>query len=587
MSKQVVLLTLTSYVEWVSITHIMADKGRLLQILCVFLSDRTFQCAAVECLLQIVNRRGKMEDRKQLIFLFTEDALRCIYTAAVVQETHAAAHEFDESHYLFLKKLTQVLTDMASHLCAVWGKDGRSIVHPERFNAFLDIVLSFSSHQSLALSHIASGIWMMLFRHEQIKTDPCLLAYVPKFIESAGPKLIKVAYPDGRYSNVMSPYVFSDYDSEKEFAVFQHRMRMDLLECIKYATMVAPLVAFAYFQQWLTLKITKGRTNLEYKSDPNDPEYLEWQAVTQGLDVVTSRILMVNEKPSVQSGLQLLELCLEYSPTDPWLLSARLSCISALFVFVSMSTGSMAVHGDAILQRVLVEIFYSLVFHSPGETRDVRSNATKNVRRHAASFLVKIGEKYPLLVLSMFDKIHAIARNLTNEPSQLSRIEKVMLYEALLLISNHFSDYKKQRDFISEVISDASTKFVALGVEAFKGPLELMRFLGLDGSPAEQSIHDVAATNRDDLTYCIASILSVVKRSTIPEDPDRAMRGGFIVGYSENGNPIYSHPAAFHIIPLLPTLFALIRAMNGLFAPSAIAALSEVRNREYFLKLRG
>lgn len=51
---QVVLLTLTGFIEWVSISHIMANDGRLVQILCLLLEDERFQAGAVECLLQVV-----------------------------------------------------------------------------------------------------------------------------------------------------------------------------------------------------------------------------------------------------------------------------------------------------------------------------------------------------------------------------------------------------------------------------------------------------------------------------------------------------------------------------------------------------
>lgn len=51
---QVVLLTLTGFVEWVSINHVMTQNGRLLQILCLLLNDDTaFRGAAAECLLQV------------------------------------------------------------------------------------------------------------------------------------------------------------------------------------------------------------------------------------------------------------------------------------------------------------------------------------------------------------------------------------------------------------------------------------------------------------------------------------------------------------------------------------------------------
>ncbi|KZC13806.1 Exportin-5 [Dufourea novaeangliae] len=541
---QVVLSTLTGFVEWISINHVMAEDGRLLQILCLLLGDPIFQCSAGECLLQIVNRKGKAEDRKQLMILFSEDALRYIYAAATAASPITGSNEFINSsnnHYLFLKKLTQVLTGMATQLCTLWGKDDGSSIRPTHFNIFLDTVLTFTMSSSLTLIHLANAIWIMLFKHEQIKQDPLLLTYIPKYVESTAPKLIKVAYPHGRQSNGMSTYCLADYDSEEEFNVFLHRLRTDLLEGFRHATMVAPLVTFTYVQQWLTAKITKGMSDLRYKSDQNDPQYLEWEALAQTLDSVVSKILLINERPSVQTGLQLLELCLGYSPQDPWLLSALLSCISALFVFLSMSTGSMAMPGVAILPRVLEKIFAALVFEAPGETKGTRSRAAKNVRRHAASLMVKISLKYPLLLLPVFDQIHSMVRGLAREPSSLSKMEAITLYEALLLISNHFCDYERQTRFVAEVIGEGSAKFIALGSEAFKG------------------------------------------RCSIPDDPDRAARGSFVAALSESGNPVYRNPATPHVIPILPTLFALLRAMNALFTPAALTALPEEYKNAYEL----
>lgn len=100
---QVVLETLTGFVEWVSIVHIMARDGTLLQMLCVLLNDIEFQHHAAECLSQIVNRKGQSKDRKPLLFLFNDDAIEYIYRAA--SETHGAN---GEQNYLFLKKLINV-----------------------------------------------------------------------------------------------------------------------------------------------------------------------------------------------------------------------------------------------------------------------------------------------------------------------------------------------------------------------------------------------------------------------------------------------------------------------------------------------
>jgi len=465
---------------------------------------------------------------------------------------------------------------MATQFCTLWGKDETSSIRPTHFNLFLDTVLTFTMYPSLTLTHLANAIWIMLFKHEQIKTDSLLLTYVPKYVEHTAPKLIRIAYPHGQQSNGMTAYCLVDYDSEEEFNLFLHRFRTDLLEGFKQATMVAPLVTFTYVQQWLTAKITKGMANLQYKSDQNDREYLEWEALALALDSVVSRILLINERPSVQTGLQLLELCLGYSPQDAWLVSASLSCISALFVFLSMSTGSMAMPGVAILPRVLEKIFTAVVFEASDETKGNHSRAVRNVRRHAASLMVKISLKYPLLLLPVFEQIHTMVTSLTREPSPLSKTEGVILHEALLLISNHFCDYERQTRFVAEVINDASNKFIILGAQWFKGPFEFMQFVGLDRSPVENMLDDPARCNRSDLMMCICTLLSVVKRCSIPEDPDRAARGGFVAALSESGNPVYRNPATPHVIPILPTLFALLRTMNALFNPAALAALSEV-----------
>lgn len=53
---QVVLTTLGGYVEWVATSHLVAEGGRLLQVLCLLLKDDTcdkVQLAAAECLLQV------------------------------------------------------------------------------------------------------------------------------------------------------------------------------------------------------------------------------------------------------------------------------------------------------------------------------------------------------------------------------------------------------------------------------------------------------------------------------------------------------------------------------------------------------
>lgn len=100
---QTVLLTLTGFVEWVPVVHIMAEEGRLLQDLCLLLDQKDFQCAAAECLLLIVSRKGKPEDRKPLMILFGNDVMSCMFRSA------CGSSPTDEADYKYLKILAQVI----------------------------------------------------------------------------------------------------------------------------------------------------------------------------------------------------------------------------------------------------------------------------------------------------------------------------------------------------------------------------------------------------------------------------------------------------------------------------------------------
>lgn len=224
------------------------------------------------------------------------------------------------------------------------------------------------------------------------------------------------------------------------------------------------------------------------------------------------------------------------------------------------------------------KIFSALVYSPEGQTKDTRTRAVKNVRRHAASLMVKIGNKYPLLLLPVFDQIRATIANLSaaDAHAQLSVLEKVTLQEALLLISNHFCDYDRQSTFVGEVMRDANTQWLTLATAGvFKSASEFMRFVGLNKPPSPVSNQDPCGQNRSNLVFCVNLLLGAVKRCAWPEDPERATRGGFVVAYTESGNPVCRNPAAPHVVPLLPHVLSLIRIFNELFSNEAQVILNE------------
>lgn len=227
----------------------------------------------------------------------------------------------------------------------LWGKDG--IARPANFSLYLDAVLAFSSHPSLTLAYLANPIWNSMMKHEFISRDLQFLSYLPQWIHCTAPKLIKLNYPAGKTPAAPSnpaAYIKLEFDSDAEYSSYFHKCRSSLLDTFKQATVVLPLVTFGYVEQWL-LKCLQI-PNTTFGLAVSDPIHQEWEAVANCLDSILSRVLQAQERPSIVSGLRLLQLCLAYNASDPLILSTLLTCISSLFVFLSMSTGQMAPAGN-------------------------------------------------------------------------------------------------------------------------------------------------------------------------------------------------------------------------------------------------
>lgn len=307
----------------------------------------------------------------------------------------------------------------------------------------------------------------------------------------------------------------------------------------------------------------------------HDRAYLEWEAISVVLDSVLSRILHVNERPSVQTGLRLLEECLRVESRDPLILSILLGCISSLFVFLSMSScqitagNCVAMTSVSLLPRVLEKIFACVIFQEP-----TQPTATKNLRRHSASLLVKLSIKYPLLLLPVFEQINTTIKNLIVQQSEpLSKMEQILLQEALLVISNHFGDYERQTAYVADIIQESQTQWIKM-TDALSSPREFLNFIGLNKSPVDNFQLDPNWHHRRDLMHAVNTVLGVIKRCSWPDDPDRASRGGFVVGLTESGNPIYRNPATPHVVPILPKILALARIFNDMFLPDVLSQFS-------------
>lgn len=170
-----------------------------------------------------------MEERKPLLILFNDEAVQCLVSAAKNQPT-----AMDEQHYLFKKKLIQVLTGLGTQLCMLWGKD--SLSRPANFSLYLDAILAFSNHPSLTLAHLANPIWNMMLKHEHISRDPIFLSYLPQWVQCTAPKIVK--FPLTKSSSLLTDptaYAKLDFDSEDEYSLYFYRCRASFLDTFRYS----------------------------------------------------------------------------------------------------------------------------------------------------------------------------------------------------------------------------------------------------------------------------------------------------------------------------------------------------------------
>lgn len=249
----------------------------------------------------------------------------------------AASQPLAEANYAFLKRLTEVLVALGTQLCGLFGKE-EGVVKPDTFVLYLQAVLALTRHPSLSINHTATGLWLALFKHDCISTDQDLFSILHPWINVVAQKLIKVGYPSHN-DHPACAYSRLDFESDEEFSSFQHRFRVDMLDAVRLATTIAPVVTFTCAEQWLQSQLEKPVPH--ELCTPSSAAVMEWEGLAIFLDCVVNKYFMSMSKeggqsvpPFSPSGLLLLERCLHYQSNDPLILSSLLSCVSAMFCFV-------------------------------------------------------------------------------------------------------------------------------------------------------------------------------------------------------------------------------------------------------------
>ncbi|NXQ23517.1 XPO5 protein, partial [Alaudala cheleensis] len=576
------LNTLAGYIDWVALSHITADNCKLLEMLCLLLNEPELQVGAAECLLIAVSRKGKLEDRKPLMVLFGDVAMHCILSAAQTADGEGLV----EKHYVFLKRLCQVLCALGSQLCALLGSDC-DVETPANFGKYLESFLAFTTHPSQFLRSSTQITWGALFRHEVLSHDPLLLAVVPKYLRASMTNLVKVGFPS-KADSPSCEYSRFDFDSDEDFNAFFNSFRAQQGEVMRMACRLDPLTGFQMAGEWLKYQLTApvdtGPMNcrlllsvLFFSAKTGEglcsifsPSFVQWDAMTFFSESVISQMFRTMDKDEipVNDGIDLLQLVLNFETKDPLILSCVLTNVSALFPFVT--------YRPEYLPQVLSKLFASVTFEVVEESKAPRTRAVKNVRRHACSSIIKMCRDYPQLVLPNFEMLYNHVKQLLSNELLLTQMEKCALMEALVLISNQFKDYERQKAFLEELMAPVAGLWLSPEMQrVLSDPEAFISYVGADNKIADPVLEDPSGLNRSRISFCVYTILGVVKRARWPAATEEAKAGGFFLGYLPSGTPMYRNPCTEQVLKLFDNLLALIRTHNNLYMPEMVARLGD------------
>uniref|UniRef100_A0A674I2Q8 Exportin-5 n=1 Tax=Terrapene triunguis TaxID=2587831 RepID=A0A674I2Q8_9SAUR len=558
------LNTLAGYIDWVAMSHITADNCKLLEMLCLLLNEPELQVGAAECLLIAVSRKGKLEDRKPLMVLFGDVAMHYILSAAQTADGEGLV----EKHYVFLKRLCQVLCALGSQLCAL-GSDS-DVDTPANLGKYLDSFLAFTTHPSQFLRSSTQITWGALFRHEILSRDPLLLAMIPKYLRASMTNLVKVGFPS-KTDSPSCEYSRFDFDSDEDFNAFFNSFRAQQGEVMRMACRLDPRTGFQMAGEWLKYQLAAAVDIGPMNSKTGEglcsifsPSFVQWDAMTFFSESVISQMFRTLDKEEipVNDGIELLQLVLNFETKDPLILSCVLTNVSALFPFVT--------YRPEYLPQVLSKLFTAVTFEAP------RTRAVKNVRRHACSSIIKMCRDYPQLVLPNFEMLYNHVKQLLSNELLLTQMEKCALMEALVLISNQFKDYQRQKVFLEELMSPVANLWLSEEMQrVLSDPEAFISYVGADNKIADPVLEDPSGLNRSRISFCVYTILGVVKRARWPTTLEEAKAGGFVIGCMPSGNPIYRNPCTEQVLKLLDNLLALIRTHNNLYMPEMVAKLGE------------
>ncbi|XP_069464878.1 exportin-5-like [Ambystoma mexicanum] len=550
------LNALAGYLDWVMMSYITECKCELLEMLCFFLDKPELQLEAADCLCILLNRTGKVEERKPMLFLFEDVPLNYILISI---EKENGKRLLNEKSYWILKKLSTIICGLANLLCMVVGADD-DVEIPGNFQKYLDSLLKFTTHYSLFLRSSTQGTWKAFLKHKIFSSDTVLLSKFPKYLQATTVNLLKVGFPS-KNDSPSCEYSRFDFDNDEDFLEFFKSFCAQQGEVIKVACQLAPRTCFRMASEWLK-SLMAGTAHTVASISQSSPA-LQWDAVTFFFECVLQKITEVMKKEDipVNDCVNLLQHLLNFSAKDPLILSCVLTNMQTLFPFLT--------HSPECLFEILTKLF-GIVEKNKGP----RPNAVKNARRHACACIKEICQSHAELVLPNLEILFNQVKQMLGNELMLTPMEKSTLMEALISVSNELKDHDAQREFLEELMAPVVSIWLSSGMQkVLSNPEEFLHYVGANSHGSDTDKGGLASLNRLRISFCVSTVLGVLKQARWPSDIEEAKAGGFVSGIMPNGKPIYNNPCSPQILKLLDSILLLISTQHNIHLPDFLSKM--------------
>ncbi|KAK3730363.1 hypothetical protein QZH41_014841 [Actinostola sp. cb2023] len=408
------LLTLQGFLDWVKFNIIFIEDCIVPQMLCLLLNEEELRIPACECLLMIVSRKGKFDQKQEYSRLFSQDALQFMQTAA----RKACEAEYDEKHYLFLKRLCQVFTTLGSvQLIQMWSKE-RPESKPETFQQYLETILIFSRHNSLALTHLTNSLWLVILRNDIMVIDKDVKSVIPILLQLAKTKILRVGDPDS--SDDSSDFNREDFDNTKEFDSVFTQMRSQVMDIIKIITLQFPVETFFEAADWLLENVEKTKLGIQSVSALQQLK-TQWEGMCCYITAVMARLFVVeNIKDLLNNKMMMRGKCVT-------MLDVARNCIQSLLIMtcndpsilgnvadILHCLSSFLTHAQDFILDVLKKIFSLVTYNTTGKPEAPWTVDVLHTRRRACSALLQMCTEYGNLLVNIIIITSSIISPVTN-----------------------------------------------------------------------------------------------------------------------------------------------------------------------------